>query len=416
MRAGRWLNNRDRTAAWASWQRAREVADALPAADPDRAARQIAALTRLCGEVWKTGGDLGDAGFSQLRELCRATGDHHSLAIGMGGMVMGLTGQHRHDEAAGLTSELLTLLESLHDPAVVCNLLLSVTYAKSEIGEVRQALELAQRVIDMADHDLAKSGVLFGSPLASATRMRGLYRLSLGIPGWREDGHAAVLMSRGMDPTSQVSAVMYKYILSVPVRARTVDDAALRETAAALRIAEQAGDYLTLTLAQTARGLVLLHSDKPTQEGADVLEEARRTSVARGFTMNAMALIDPVLARHEALRGDLDASIRLARDAIATMAERREALSMGVATSVLVESLLRRRAHGDMSEAVAALDHLAGLPTDEGFVLYEWPMMRLRGLVARACGDDASAEGHLQRYRALARSADFDAPTGDFMS
>ena len=42
MRAGAWAATRDIVAAWASWERARQVADALPADDADRTAMRIA--------------------------------------------------------------------------------------------------------------------------------------------------------------------------------------------------------------------------------------------------------------------------------------------------------------------------------------------------------------------------------------
>ena len=42
MRAGAWSNNRDIRAARISWERARRVADALPANDPERTAMRIA--------------------------------------------------------------------------------------------------------------------------------------------------------------------------------------------------------------------------------------------------------------------------------------------------------------------------------------------------------------------------------------
>ena len=50
MRAGTWLANRDIRAARTSWQRARQVADRLPAEDPDRTAMRIAPRTLLCGK------------------------------------------------------------------------------------------------------------------------------------------------------------------------------------------------------------------------------------------------------------------------------------------------------------------------------------------------------------------------------
>ena len=48
MRAGAWSNNRDVAAARVSWDRARQVADALPDDDPDRTAMRIAPRTILC--------------------------------------------------------------------------------------------------------------------------------------------------------------------------------------------------------------------------------------------------------------------------------------------------------------------------------------------------------------------------------
>ena len=61
MRAGSWSTNRDRAAARTSWQRARHVADRLPPDEPDRIAKQIAALTVLCGTLWLTGGSAADS-------------------------------------------------------------------------------------------------------------------------------------------------------------------------------------------------------------------------------------------------------------------------------------------------------------------------------------------------------------------
>lgn len=408
MLAGRWLINRDRVGAWNNWQRAREAAAALPHDQPERTALQIEVLTRLCGECWKTGGDLLDAGFDQLRQLCELTGDNRSLAIGMAGMVMALTGQHRHDEAVTLTAELSLLIDSLGDPSLECGLLLALSYAKSEIGQLRDALGITQKVIELTEGDPTQGGVLFGSPSASATRMRGLYRLCLGVRGWRADADAAIALARDMDPVSRVSAVMYKYILSVPVGARRVDEAARRETAEALRIAEKAGDHLTLALAQIGRGLVLVYGDDPGEEGTAMLAEARKSALERGFTMNAVSLIDPALARRKARQGDHSGAIDLARSAIAVMSERREVLSVGVATTSLVESLMERRADGDECEAEAALDDLAALRADEGFILHELPLLRLRAMLARTRGDESGAAEYTDRYRALAASAEFD--------
>ena len=41
-----------------------------------------------------------------------------------------------------------------------------------------------------------------------------------------------------------------------------------------------------------------------------------------------------------------------------------------------------------MQEAAAAIERLAAVPTDPGFVLNEIPLLRLRALLARAHGDE----------------------------
>ncbi|MDT5215553.1 MAG: hypothetical protein QOK18_3792, partial [Mycobacterium sp.] len=214
MRAAGWLTDRDLGAARASWQRARMVADMLPGNEPDRLAMQIAPRTRLCGSMWMSGGTVADTGFDELRELCEAKGDKVSLAIGMSGLVMALSGHQRLVEASSLASELTALVEALGESSLTVNLLIAAIYAKSEVGEMTEALGLAQRVIDLADGDLTMGDKLFGSPLTLATRMRCLIRLCLGIDGWRSDADAAIAMAAPLAPKNLVTAIFYKYIVA----------------------------------------------------------------------------------------------------------------------------------------------------------------------------------------------------------
>jgi adenylate cyclase len=407
MRAGAWSSNRDRAAARSSWQRARQAADRLPPDEPDRIRMQIASLTSLCGTLWLTGGSIADTGFDQLRELCTVSGDKASLAIGMAGIVMTLTGHNRHREGAELASELEALIESIGHPKLNCGLLLAVAYAKSEIGEMTEALRLAEQVIDLADADGAMGYMFMGSPLVGAIRMRGLYRLCLGIKGWRSDADAAIAMAAPLPPLSAVSAILYKYILAIPVGALPADSVALRETAEALHIAEQAADDLTLVQAQLARGLVLIYHDGLQREGVDLLSQARAAAVKHGFTMNALALVDPAVAREKARNGDLDGAIELSRSAIAQMCDTGAVISLGVATTVLVEALLERGTDADLTEAHAAVDRLAAVPSELSLALHELPLLRLRARLAQAQGDDAASRQLTQNYRAKAAAADF---------
>jgi len=409
MRAATWSTNRDIAAARLSWERAGQLADRLHADDPQRMAMRIAPRIGLCGTVWLAGGGVADTGFEELREMCVASGDKASLAMGMAGQVMALAGHNRLREASRLASELIALVEEIGDPALSLGLLPAVIYAKSEVGEVSEALRLAQCVIDLANGDPTKGKLLTGSPLTMATQMRGFARLCLGINGWRSDANAAITLAAPVDPTSHVMAIMYKYILAIPVGALSADSTALQETDNALRIAEQASDELTLRLAQLTRGLVLVHqAGSHREEGFNLLSQARDAALKAGFTMNALAIVDPEIAREKARNGDLDGAIELSRAAIDDMFDRGAMFLRGVATTVLVESLLHRGADGDLLEAQAVIDRLAAVPSDPRFVLHELPLLRLRALLARARGDQATYCDFRDRYREMATSLGFE--------
>ena len=408
MRAGAWSVSRDLAAARISWHRARQVADRLPADDPDRTAQRIAPRALICGTVSMAGGSVADTGFDELRELCEARGDRASLAVGMAGQVAALAGHQRLREAAQLASKLIALVEEIGDRALIVNLLSAAIYAKAEVGEFTKALRLAQQVIDLADGDPPLSHLVMGSPLEMATRRRGLTRLCLGIRGWRSDFDEAVRLAASFTPMSHAGAILSKYVVAVPVGALPADAVARRETADALRIAEHAGDDYTIALAQLARGLVLVHhGGARRREGLNLLTQARDAVLSKGFTANAMAVVDPEIAREKARNGDLDGAIELARSAIDDMFDRGAMFLRGVATTVLVEALLERGAGGDLDEAEAAIDRLAAVPTEPGFVLHELPLLRLRALVARARGDDEVYGGFMQRYHAMAVAAGF---------
>ena len=109
MRAATWATNRDIAAARLSWERARKIADALPADNPDRAAMRIAPRTMLCGTAWRVHVSVAGARFDELRELCTAAGDKASLAIAMAGLVIDHAYHDRIREASQLASEAMAL-------------------------------------------------------------------------------------------------------------------------------------------------------------------------------------------------------------------------------------------------------------------------------------------------------------------
>jgi hypothetical protein len=407
MRAAGWLSSRDIRAAGASWQRARSVADRSLTDKPKGLAMRIAPRTMLCATNWLAGGGVDDAGLAELRELCAAGGDQTSLAIGMAGLVTALAGRNRNHEATQLASELTALLDEIGNPTLTAGLLSSVIYIKSQVGEVTEALRLAQWSIDQA-HGGSSKGKLVRSPLAWATMMRGLCRLCLGIEGWRSDGEEAVGLSAGADRKSYVSAVLYKYIVSVPVGALSADAVALRETAEALRIGEQVGDDHTVALAELVRGVVLVHhGGRSRDEGFTMLNHARDIALQKGFTLNALAVVNPEIARERARIGDLDGAIELSQAAIDDMFERGAMFLRGFATTVLVESLMARGTVVDLLSAEAAIDRLAEVPTEPGFVLHTLPLLRLCALLAQANDNHRAYRAYRERYHAMATSLGF---------
>jgi hypothetical protein len=78
------------------------------------------------------------------------------------------------------------------------------------------------------------------------------------------------------------------------------------------------------------------------------------------------------------------------------------------ATGVLVETLLDRGDESDVAEAEAAIERLATAPTDEGLVMREIWLLRLRALLARAHDDHTAYADLSDCYRNMANTLGFE--------
>ncbi len=407
MRAGTWSTNRDIAAAVASWRRARQMADELPADDPDRLSMRISPRALLCGTAFRVGGGGTETGFDELRDLCVEAGDLRSLAIGMVGQVTAKCVNTDRREASRLANELVRLLESIGDPTMTAALSLGAMFAKHEIGEMAEVLRLAQMVIDVADGDARKGDLFLGSPLALALAMRGVARLCLGIVGWKDDLHDAIALGRAFDPLTLEAVTLYNYMLTIPYGALLPDGTALRDTAETLEIAEQSGDDWALFGARAARGVVLVHRGGPDRAvGFELLGKARERGVSDALL--ALPFVDIYLAREKTRLGDINGAIELAQTVVDGMFDSGGSIWIALATSALAEALLERGGQGDFEDAQAAINRLAAVPTDPGFVLHDITLLRLHALLARAYGDDAGYRDYRDRYRAMATSQGFE--------
>ncbi len=407
MRAGAWSTNRDITAARMSWQRARQVADRLPEDDQERMSMRIAPRALICGSSWRVGGSVADTGFDELRDLCTATGDKRSLAIGMAGLLMAQS-LHAHYPDSPLASEYLELVDSTGDPTLTIGLSIAPLFTKAEVGEMVEVLRLAQRVIDLAEGDATKGNLILGSPLSFALSMRGAARLSLGISGSRDDFADAIAMGRAFDKMCFVFALVYKYCAAIGSGV-VPDAAAYQDTAEALAFAEHSADDFTLSLARFARGVVLADQDGPERvAGLQLLEQVREAALAERFSMTAVPIVDIFQAVEKGRLGDLDGAIELIRAVTDHQLQTGAMLWRGLATNVLVELLLDRGASGDGAEAEAAIARLAAGSAEGAPFLSDLWLLRLRALLARVRDDETTYRELRDRYRALADSLEFE--------
>jgi class 3 adenylate cyclase len=411
MRAAAWATNRDIAAARLSWERARKIADALPAEDPNRAAMRIAPRTMLCGIAWRVHMNVAGDRFDELRELCTAAGDKASLAIAMAGLVMDHAYHARLREASQLASEAMALIESLGDSTLTVGLTPFLVYAKMESAEWCDMLRWSQTVIDLADGDPSKGNLIFGSPLASAFTQRAIARYCLGRPGWRDDLRHGLAMARTTDPMSYATVVGFVYIAGIPLGVLRPDDRALREIEDALRIAERSGDDHALSTARMTLGLALVHrhTDAQRDRGQTLLAEVSEVLLRQGQHLADLPIVEVYSARERARRADRDDAIPLIRATTDHLFREGQLLMWGVpATGVLVETLLDGGADGDVVEAEAAIERLAAAPTDEGLVIRDIWLLRLRALLARAQGDEARYREYRDCYRDMARTLEFE--------
>jgi hypothetical protein len=158
-------------------------------------------------------------------------------------------------------------------------------------------------------------------------------------------------------------------------------------------------------------GLALVHrpTDAERDHGHKFLAEVSEEFVRRESLLCHLPMINVYLARETARRGDPDEAIPLMRAAVNHLARQGQLLGWGIpATGVLVETLLDRSAENDVAEAGAVIERLAAAPADEGLVMRDIWLLRLRALLAQAHGDDTGYRDYRDRYRDIAKTLGFE--------
>ena len=137
MRAGAWSANRDHIAARVSWERARSIADALPADDPDQSVdAHRPSHHAVCHRLARPSSPGQSGPASRSCGSCAALpGTRSSLAIGMTGLATELVYAGRPREGSRLASEQMALLESIGDPTPTMALAFIAFGNWFEVGE-----------------------------------------------------------------------------------------------------------------------------------------------------------------------------------------------------------------------------------------------------------------------------------------
>jgi class 3 adenylate cyclase len=409
MRAAAWSVKRDITATRLRWERAHRIAERLPGDGATELAMRIAPLTMLCATDFHARAAHESRGrFSKLRDLCGAAGDKVSLAIGMTGLITEYLYVGRGGEAARLASEQMALLESIGDSNLTVGLGFLPFAAWFDQGEFDEMLRWTQTVIDLADGDAKKGNEFgFGSPLAAALAFRGVARWWLGRPGWRDDLCDARAMARDSDPATFAYVLAWTYGIEIAYGVLLADDVAIQVSDEAVQTAERIGNDYVLLLAEYGLGAALAHRDGLSDRlrGLELMEKA--LDMLRVRIPSLVPVTALWVARDRAKLGDRDAAIAMMRDSVDELYREARIGYFVAGVANLVEALIERGADGDLADAEALIDQMAGMRADEVLAIRDITLLRLRAALARARADPDYPE-LVEQYRVMAQSHGYD--------
>lgn len=218
----------------------------------------------------------------------------------------------------------------------------------------------------------------------------------------------AVTLASGSDPVTRVIVVSYPSGMLFLNGVFVADDEYFGAVHEAFSTAEQSGDDFTLGMAGFAYGAAsMARDDIDPAIGAQVLDEVLELGVQVQNLFGGAIPPGIALAAYRARFGNLDAAIRMSRTVVDDTFDSGDMILRGPATLTLVEALLQRGAEDDVRQARSAIDRLAAVPTDPGFVLFDLPLLRMRALIAQSDGDGAGYRDFRDRYRARANALDF---------
>ncbi len=411
-RAVRWYR---RAAAWAAlsdpreglghWRRVRELAAGIDD-DHERDERTLEACVELFSLGWRMGGSESalETVYEQGRALAERSGNRRSLArlVGFYGLMRNMVNGSAHDyvrygeEAAALAAE-------TGDPALRAGIGTLPAFGHMFAGDGRAMLEWVERVLAETGSDCALGKEISGySPLVSmlSNRTNGLVYL-----GRLEEARGSAREARRVAEESQEFEVLGWIYFVTNFLAYTAGEAgsALDHGARSLEIAEQVDNESSRVLGYVAIGYAHILVGQPAAARDALLESV---AIARAHRVQ-VAFIPGALAT-------LSEAYRALGDRSEALAAAREAIELGhlggcryheaQAQVALAEALLETDAgvpQAEIETALARAEELVEAVAGRGLAPR---IVEVRGRLANALGDRATADRSLREARDLYRS------------
>jgi hypothetical protein len=167
-----------------------------------------------------------------------------------------------------------------------------------------------------------------------------------------------------------------------------------------------------MSVPSTVQAAIEARIDRLSTPAKRTLHAASVIGARFGAELLAALGIDAVV--DEPLVAELIDQVPLMRTVVDHLFREGHLLLWGIlATGVLVETLLDRGTDGDVAEAETAIERLTVAPSDDGLVIRDVWLLRLRALLSRAGGDTAAYADFRDRDRDMReRLASRDIPTG----
>ena len=203
-------------------------------------------------------------------------------------------------------------------------------------------------------------------------------------------------MARGTDPVSYAMDVnTFAYFFgNIGWRAEARRFGCARDRGCPPDCRSPSSDDLAVApVTKLTLGVALVHHPTAAERdrGQQLLTEVSELFLRRGHHLADRPLVEVYVARERARRGDRDEAIPLMRAAVDHLFRQGQLLLWGIpGTVVLVETLLDRGTEADVAEAEAAIERFAAAPAEEGLVIRDIWLLRLRALLARAHGDNVA--------------------------